>query len=188
MTLAQIMKLALRQLDEDPEDISEYDELFRSYANVGYQIALRDYYKPRDVLTVKTDKDGAAEMPRRIICMYDLMEEKTRRRIPCELSPTGRKIFTAQPDAELVMVCEMEQAALENDTDEPNLPEHTHHALVDYICYRHLLSGNLAKQSRAQAFLQSFYQTMKQLRPQGSGTVKDIYNLYSASDIRNVRW
>ena len=48
MTLANIMKLALRQLDEAAEDIAEYDELFRSYANMGYMIALRLFLKPRE--------------------------------------------------------------------------------------------------------------------------------------------
>ena len=38
MTLAEIMRLALRQLDEDPADISEFADLFRSYANLGYKL------------------------------------------------------------------------------------------------------------------------------------------------------
>lgn len=189
MTLAQIMKLALRQLDEDPEDISEYDELFRYYANMGYQIALRDYYKPRDVMTFRTDSKGVAVVGGlRIISIHDLRDENTKARVYYELSSTGRSIRTGRPDASLTAVCETEKPPLENDTDEPIIPEYTHHALVDYICYRHLLSGNMAKQSRAQAFLQGFYQTMKLLQPESSGSVTDIYNLYSASDIRNARW
>ena len=40
MTLAEIMRLALRQLDEDPADISDFSDLFRSYANIGYKIAV----------------------------------------------------------------------------------------------------------------------------------------------------
>ena len=42
MKLAQIVKLALLQLDEDLEDSVEYDELFKMYANQGYSIAFRD--------------------------------------------------------------------------------------------------------------------------------------------------
>ena len=38
MTLAEIMRLALRQLDEDAAEIAEYAELFRMWANQGYQI------------------------------------------------------------------------------------------------------------------------------------------------------
>lgn len=188
MTLAQIMKLALRQLDEDPEDISEYDELFRQYANIGYQIALREYYRPRDVLTLETDENAKAQTPRGIIRMLDLMDEKTRECVAYELSSTGRTITTGKPNASLIAVCEMEQPPLERDTDEPILPEHAQHALVDYICYRHLLCGNLAKQSRAQAYQQSFYQTLGMLRPQAAGSVTGLINLYTASDIRNTRW
>ena len=47
MTLSQIIAQALRQLDEDAEDVSEYEERFRVYANMGYDIAVREYLKPR---------------------------------------------------------------------------------------------------------------------------------------------
>ena len=53
MTLGQIMRLALRQLDEDPADIAEYAELFRMWANQGYQIILGQYYKPREMITLQ---------------------------------------------------------------------------------------------------------------------------------------
>lgn len=46
MTLSQIIAQALRQLDEDAEDVSEYEERFRVYANMGYDIAVREYLKP----------------------------------------------------------------------------------------------------------------------------------------------
>ena len=39
MTLSQIIAQALRQLGEDPQDVSEYEETFKIYANVGYDIA-----------------------------------------------------------------------------------------------------------------------------------------------------
>jgi len=62
MTLAGLMKLALKQLDETPEDISEYDELFASYANMGYMIALRLFLRPRESFTLATDRDGRADI------------------------------------------------------------------------------------------------------------------------------
>ena len=42
MTLSQIIAQALRQLGEDPQDVSEYEETFKIYANVGYDIAARE--------------------------------------------------------------------------------------------------------------------------------------------------
>ena len=35
MTLSQIIAQALRQLGEDPQDVSEYEEAFKVYANMG---------------------------------------------------------------------------------------------------------------------------------------------------------
>jgi len=64
MTLAQIMHLALRQLDEDPADVSDHDDLMRVYANEGYQIVMRDIYRPRYEMTLETDARGEAQ----IIC------------------------------------------------------------------------------------------------------------------------
>ena len=43
MTLSQIIAQALRQLGEDPQDVSEYEEAFRIYANMGCDIAVREY-------------------------------------------------------------------------------------------------------------------------------------------------
>lgn len=45
MTLAQIMRFALLQLDEDPADIDEYADLFRMYANDGYTELIEQYAK-----------------------------------------------------------------------------------------------------------------------------------------------
>ena len=58
MTVSQIMKLALRQLDEDAEDISEYDDLFKTYLNSGYAIAVRGYLRPREMRVLLTDGEG----------------------------------------------------------------------------------------------------------------------------------
>ena len=58
-------------------------------------------------------------------------------------------------------VCEVAFYPLEDGQDEPQIPEYAHAALADYICYRHLSSGNLAKQSRAQFYQNSFYQAMQ---------------------------
>ena len=60
MTLAQIMTLALRQLDEDAQDLSEYESAFKVYANIGYDIAVREYLKPKEWFEVKTDERGEA--------------------------------------------------------------------------------------------------------------------------------
>ena len=62
MTLAQIMKLALRQLDEDTEDVGEYEELFKVYANTGYAIAVRSYLRPRNCACC-TRMNGASPSP-----------------------------------------------------------------------------------------------------------------------------
>ena len=74
---------------------------------------------------------------------------------------------------------------LTQDSDEPKLPEYAHSALVEYICYRHLLNGNLAKQSQAQAHLNRYYQIAGTIRPQGSESVRTMRNLYAATDIRS---
>ena len=62
MTYAQIKQLALRQLDEDPHDMDEFGDLLGTYVNEGYQTALIDYYRPREVYTLKTDAEGNADL------------------------------------------------------------------------------------------------------------------------------
>lgn len=124
MTVGEIYTQALLELDESTEDLHEFEQKFNHYLNIGYQIALRDYYKPQELMS--------------------------------------------EP--------------LANPDDVPNLPEHAHHGLVDYICYRHLSSGNLAKQSRAQFYRQSFYEAMRMLHPQNSSPGKYV-NFYEATNL-----
>lgn len=191
MTLSQIMTLALRQLDEDPQDISEYDELFRIYANAGLRFAIAEYVKPRVQIEAESDENGTIAMPHDWVRIVDirLSGESVRRNVFFELAPTGDAIKTAYPNKSFTIVAEVRGRDMEAGTDEPEyLPEEAHMALCDYVCYRHLMNGNMAKQSRAQQYLQAYYTALRQLRPQGFGSVTAWRNLYEASDIRAVRW
>ena len=187
MTLANIMKLALRQLDEAAEDIAEYDELFKSYANMGYMIALRLFLKPRETFELMTDEQGRAELTALPIMRVVEVWDAQGRPVRSSLSADGTALKTGEKDARIRALCEVEWAALEEDTDEPRLPPYAHPALADYICYRHLSSGSLAKQSRAEFFRQSFYQQMRTLTPQGAGSVTRMRNLYAVTDARYRR-
>ena len=96
-------------------------------------------------------------------------------------------IATQEREKTLHVLAEVERPELNGDGDEPDMPEYAHAALADYICYRHLSSGSLIKQSRAEAFRQSFYQQMHEMTPQGAGSVTRMRNLYAATDIRAGR-
>ena len=187
MTLASIMKLALRQLDEAAEDISEYDELFKSYANMGYMIAIRLFYRPRETFVLTTDERGRAEicaLPiRRVVGVKDEMG----REIHFDIAQDGAAIETNARETTLHALCEVERQPLRNGMDEPMMPAYAHTALADYICYRHLSSGNLGKQSRAEFFRQSFYQQMRALSYEGEGSVTRRKNLYEVTDTRYRR-
>lgn len=188
MTLAEIMRLALRQLDEDPADIAEYADLFKMWANQGYQIIQQNYYKPRAEITLHTDEKGRAGIAGIGIAQIVQLKNAYGVDVMHEVSADGQFIETGAMDAELEAVCEMQPRMLEAETDEPMFPERNHSMLVDYICYKHLIRGNMAKQSRAQAFQNEFYRAAQQLRPQASGSVTHLKNLYTVSDARYTRW
>ena len=181
MTLAGIMKLALRQLDEAAEDISEYDELFRSYANMGYMIALRLFLKPRETFHLKSDEGGRADIRALPIGRVVEVRDGQGRCVLFDLAADGGSILTGTPNVDIELLCEVEYPAMTAETDEPKMPEYAHPALADYICYRHLSSGNLAKQSRAKFFETSFYQQMRAMTPQGAGSVTRLRHLYDAT-------
>ena len=181
MTLASIMKLALRQLDEAAEDLSEYDELFRSYANMGYMIALRLFLKPREVIEVRTDSMGSAELTGLFIARVVEVRDREGRSVRFVMDSDGRTLHTGACAQMVTLIAEIECPPLENGLDEPMLPEYAQPALADYICYRHLSSGNLAKQSRAEFFRNSFYEQMRAMKPQSDGSVKGMKNLYAAT-------
>ena len=79
MTFDQIKRMAAQQLDEDPADMAEIADLLSAYVNEGYQIALRDYVRPRERFTCQTDKMGHAPMgARRILRVVELMDGEGR--------------------------------------------------------------------------------------------------------------
>lgn len=176
------MKLALRQLDEAAEDMSEYDELFRSYANMGYMIALRLFLKPREVMELRTDSAGCADLAGLFIARVVEVWDEEGRRVRFVMGGDGHTLHTGACAQRVRVLCEIECPPLESGLDEPMLPEYAQPALADYICYRHLSSGNLAKQSRAEFFRQSFYQQMRAMTPQGAGSVTRLKNLYLATN------
>ncbi len=184
MTLANIMKLALKQLDEAAEDISEYDELFRSYANMGYMIALRLFLRPRETFELTTDADGSADISALPIARIVDVRDAQGQGVRFFLDADGRTLRTGTAHRTLRALCEIEKPPLDADAQEPELPEYAHPALADYICYRHLSSGNLAKQSRAEFFRQSFYQQMRAMAHEGMGSVTRLQHLYAATDAR----
>ena len=187
MTLAQIMELALRQLDEDISDISEFDTLFKHYANEGYTIAQRKWYHPRERIVLATNENGTASLEGLGI-VHVLLVRRGNRGEWYSISTDGKEMHTRVEDGELEAMCKIEWPMLEKEKDEPLLPAHAHGALVDYICYRHLLNGNAAKQQRAQMYLMQFERAMRELPSQGADSVTHMRNLYEASDIRYRRW
>lgn len=182
MTLAQIFRLALRQLDEDPADISDFEDLFFVYANQGYQIALKEYYKPRETMTLVTDKNGNAVIEGLDLVRIIALKDANGREIGYEISTDGTYIHTNRRKERLTAVGIVVYPEMESASDVPNLPQHAHAALADYICYRYLSKGNLAKQSRAQFFQNSFYQQMRGIAPQASGSVTGYKNLYETTE------
>ena len=183
MTVNEIYTQALLELDESLEDLHEYEQKFNHYLNIGYQIALRDYYKPRELMVEHTDENGIVYLPGyvdRVVAVYR-KEEKIP--LPFEMCPGDCFMLKTTVHGEHVkLLCEVKSGPLVKLDDVPKLPGHVHHGLVDYICYRQLSSGNLAKQSRAQIYRQNFYEAMRQCRPQMSSPVKYV-NFYEATNL-----
>ena len=188
MTLAEIMRLALRQLDEDPADISDYVDLFRNYANLGYKLLVSRYYKPKDTILLHTDDSGKADIEGMGIAHIISLRDGYDRDVHYHISADGTHIETTKHNADLTVVCVVEYPPMREDVEEPKIPEYAHHALVDYVCYRYLLTGNAAKQSRAMMFYRQFEETARTIKPHGSGSVTHFRNLYTATDIRNTGW
>ena len=187
MTLGQIMTLALRQLDEDPEDIGEYDDLFRAYVNEGYRIAVAEYLKPRKLLNIETDDKGYAGLGCSVSRVVEL-KDKNGENVWFDLLPNGKAVRAHRAKEKLVALCEVYKEPLENTTDTPQLPESAHAALADYVCMRHLGNGNAAKQARAGFYETKFYQAMRRINREGYGDVTRPANLYAVTDVRYRGW
>lgn len=188
MTYAQIKQLALQQLDEDPADMAEHGEMLGVYINEGYQQALLDFLRPREVFTLTTDKDGEANIEglgiERIV---EVTEAEHGYSAWATLSSMGDKIHTAVRDGKVKLVALVTYPDLTSEDNEPRLPAWAHGALADYACFRWLSNGNLAKQSRAQFYFQRYMTAMQRIRPQAMGSVTGYKGLYTVTDARWVR-
>ena len=131
MTLVQIMRLALRQLDEDPADLEEYRDLFVAYANQGYQIALTQYVKPRETMALATDDQGDVSLDGLDILRVVAVRDEDGREVMCTMDADGMTMHTPRKDSTLYAVCEVRRRELEQDADEPQLPLEAHAALED---------------------------------------------------------
>lgn len=190
MTLSQIIAHALRQLDENAEDVSEYEESFKVYANMGYDIAVREYLKPRRTFCVDVDEKGNAPVPGMLATRVVELRDEYGRDVGYDLDPDGRGLHIWRGDLAgktLRAVCEVAFYPMEDGSDEPQIPECAQAYLADYICYRHLSNGNPIKQRQAQFYQNSFYQTMQRIRPQGMGSVTRFEHLYEVTDARYRR-
>lgn len=188
MTYAQIKQLALRQLDEDPHDMSEFDDLLNVYVNEGYQTALIDYAKPREVFTLRTDKDGDADISGlNIRQIVQVLEHPHGYSAWATQDAAGNKLHTAVYRGEIRLTALVTYPDMTEENETPRLPDWAHAALADYACFRYLSNGNMAKQSKAQFYLQRFLTQMERIRPQGMGSVTTLRNLYAVTDARYVR-
>lgn len=188
MTYAQIKQHALKQLDEDPHDMDEFGDLLGVYVNEGYQTALMEHAKPREKYTLSTDKDGNADLSGlRILKVVRAQEHERHYDAFAVLDEMGDALHTSVRDGKVDVIALVTYPDMAQNSEEPRLPEWAHAALADYACYRFLSNGNMAKQSKAQFYLQRFLTTMNRIRPQGMGSVTGLRNLYTATDIRWTR-
>ena len=117
MTLSQIIAQALRQLDEDVEDVSEYEERFRVYANMGYDIAVREYLKPRRIFYTEVDEEGNAPVPGLTVVRVIELRDKNGFDVGFDLDPCGRCFHVWRDDLAgqtLRAVCEVAFYPLED--------------------------------------------------------------------------
>ena len=98
MTLSQLIAHALRQLDENAEDVSEYEESFKVYANMGYDIAVREYLKPRRTFCVDVDEKGNAPVPGLLVTRVVELRDEYGRDVGYDLDPDGRGLHIWRVD------------------------------------------------------------------------------------------
>ncbi|MBE5798329.1 MAG: hypothetical protein E7321_00050 [Clostridiales bacterium] len=183
MNVSAILHHVMLELDEDPADINDYDQKFMMYLNMGYQLILRQHYKPRETYLSQADERGMVNLSGYDIDCVVQMQDEDGRIVHFRADAQGDGVYhTTARDEDVVVVCQVTYPPLSGELDVPRIPEHVHYALVQYICYKHLSSGNLAKQSRAQYYKQSFYEMMSMLKPVGTGSVTTYTNFYSATN------
>lgn len=86
-----------------------------------------------------------------------------------------------------VHVPKEEYPRLENDEDEPVLPEWTHRGIVDWATWLTYRNGNPQKQQRGMAYRSSFDEILSKIRNEGGAAgIDSDGNLIQYRNFRNI--
>lgn len=182
MTLIGIMQQAMRQLGEDPADIADFRDMFIVYANEAYNIVVDEFIRPREARKVRINKEGYGFLQDPSVHHIIEVRNADGLTIPfIAADHRGRIKVEGVREVTVEAIVQARYDDMDEDEDEPRIPRYLHPVISDYICYRHLLNGNAAKQSHAMSYRQHFYEAMGRIRPDGVGRVTGYRNLYTVT-------
>ena len=90
--------------------MSEYEESFKVYANMGYDIAVREYLKPRRIFYTDVDEEGNAPVPGMLATRVVELRDEYGYDVGYDLDPDGRGLHVWRDDLTgktLRAVCEV---------------------------------------------------------------------------------
>ncbi len=180
MTLAQIKERAAMQFNMDAEDVAELDPNLTDYVNEGYINAVQQVWRPwREETLMAADQaipfTAFASKPIELLTVDAFGQPATLD----ELNACVRVLGAKDGDPVTVRYRYLVRALEENE-DEPKLPDWTHGALADWATWSLYTNGNPQKQNRGLYYRQRYDDVMKRLRPFGETllTERKFRNLY----------
>lgn len=155
MTFLDLLKLALRNMNEkdDEETLRAYRDEVLHYINEGYLDAAVSRIKP--VKRVEcVSEDGKIPVSQIGVDFFEIVKVLDMNGVEARYLLNNENVFVKDGvyTVEYVYV----PRRIEEDADEPIIPQPYHYILSDYATYRMFLKGSKGRQARGDAFLQSY--------------------------------
>lgn len=183
MKLGQIIKMVMTQAGEDLEDIEDYRESIVIYINEGYR-EMMEKYRPVRTATLYSDGGEIDLAAVRDLVRVRLVRNNESGREVRFTAGSGERIRIGGADGTAYDVeYTFEPEVLEEETQEPQIPQGAHMALADYATWRFYSNGNIAKQQRGQFYYQRFLRELDRLKPQHQrgGGLRNFHGLYDVT-------
>ena len=168
MTLEEIIKRTLENLNEDSDEdtVSEYRERIVAFANEAYLEICKNKYQPEKEEEVQIGSDGLIPASALPDGFFQATELWTVNGAPLRFVTAEDGIRAHGYEGGAVLRYRYLPEELELDSAVPIFEAGMHYCLADYAAWRIMMTGSKQRQTRGEAFYNSYLLALTKITPQ----------------------
>lgn len=183
MTLEQLIQQTLENLNEDTDEdtVLEYRDRIVAFINQAYFEICREKYRPEREMEITTDAQGRilnAQLPEGFLRAVEI---RTPNGALLRHKRDVKGIAVFGYSGEVIMRYQYLPEEMESDEDTPIFEAGLHYCLADYATWRIMMTGSKQRQTRGEAFYNSYLLAVTKIRPQTGTPLRIIHKFERGS-------